>query len=120
MVAADQPDYPAGELKHLLAVRAEHFATEQAVHLLRQAITVGDTARISAGVTAAIDSVHQLATVAAAPPDNKESTQLRTQLHARQDSFHEAHKQGDTDGVTGHGELVGDAVMNYAYFLANL
>ncbi|RSM80476.1 hypothetical protein DL991_10120 [Amycolatopsis sp. WAC 01375] len=117
MVAADQPDYPAGELKHLLAVRAERFATEQAVHLLRQAIKFGDTDQIAAGVTAAIDSVHHLATLATAPPGSTTSTQLRTQLDECQTSFHEAHQQGDTDGVIGRGELVGDAVMNYAIYL---
>ncbi|WP_037306961.1 hypothetical protein [Amycolatopsis orientalis] len=120
MVAADQPNDPAGELKHLLAVRAERFATEQAVHLLRQAIKLGDTARIAAGVTAAIDAVHHLATLVIAPPGDTTSTQLRTQLHNCQTSFHKAHQQGDTDGVIGRGELMGDAVMNYAIFLTNL
>ncbi|KFZ80847.1 hypothetical protein ED92_11035 [Amycolatopsis sp. MJM2582] len=120
MVAADQPDVSAGGLQHLLAVRAERFATEQAVDGLRQAIKRGDTDQIAAGVTGAIDAVHHLATMAAASPDDTTSTHLRAQLHRCQTSFQEAYQQDDTDGIIGHGELVGDAVMNYAILLTNL
>ncbi|UUV32346.1 hypothetical protein NQK81_02510 [Amycolatopsis roodepoortensis] len=121
MVAADQPDDPpASELKHLLAVRTERFATEQAVELLRQAIKLGRSDQIAAGVNAAIESVHHLAHLAAAPPDDTTSARLRAQVHECQNSFQRAHLQGDTDGVIGRGELVGDAVMNYAIHLTNL
>ncbi|WP_410583876.1 hypothetical protein [Amycolatopsis sp. lyj-108] len=121
MVAADQPDdLPAGDLKHLLAVRTERFATEQAVARLRQGIKLGHSDQIATAVNAAIESVHHLAALAAAPPDDTTSVRLRAQVRECQNSFQRAHLRGDTDGVIGRGELVGDAVMNYAIHLTNL
>ncbi|OXM50250.1 hypothetical protein CFP71_27845 [Amycolatopsis thailandensis] len=120
MVAADQPDDPAGELKHLLAVHTERFATEQAVKHLREVIKLGRTADIAAGVNTAIDAVQHLATLTTSSPDDTTSARLQAVLNERQGAFQRAHQQGDVDGVIGRGELVGDAVMNYATFLINL
>lgn len=120
MVAADQPDDPADELKQLLAIRTERFATEQAVQHLLHAIKLGHVDHIAAGVKTAIASVQHLSTLTTPPPGDTTSARLQAGLRECQDAFHRAHRQGDVDGVIGRGELVGDAVMNYAIFLTNL
>lgn len=120
MVAAAQPDDPAHELQHRLAIRTERFATEQAVQHLLHAIKLGHVEGIAAGVKTAIDSVQHLATLTTPPPDDTTSARLQAVLRGCQHAFHRAHQQGDVDGAIGRGELVGDAIMNYAIYLTNL
>ncbi|OXM44807.1 hypothetical protein [Amycolatopsis alba] len=119
MVAAGQPGHSAHELSRAIAVRTEYFATEQAVHSLRQAIKLGHTAEIVAGVSTAITTVDHLATLAQVRPGDTTSVELRNVVLRCQDALDRAVHQGDIDGVIGHGELAGDAVMNYAIYLSN-
>ncbi|WP_410646501.1 hypothetical protein [Amycolatopsis sp. cmx-4-54] len=120
MVAVNEPGHSAYELSREIAVRTEYFATEQAVHSLRQAINLGHNAEITATASTAIITVDHLATLAQVHPGNTTSETLRNVVQRCQDALDRAVHQSDIEGVIGHGELVGDAVMNYAIYLTNL
>ncbi|MFK0244512.1 hypothetical protein ACIQUM_07425 [Amycolatopsis azurea] len=120
MEAAGKPVNPARELSRAIAVRTEHFATEQAVRDLRLAITLNRTTEIAARASTAIASVEHLATLTTALPGDYTAARLLGVVRQGQDAFDRACRQHDTDSVTWCGELVGDAVMNYALYLASL
>lgn len=94
------------------------FATERALDSLRQAIKVDRTAEIVTWANNAVEAVMEIAgLVAVADEDADTFATIRDSVTNCLDSMTSADRDDDVEGVLSRGELVGDAVANFASFL---
>jgi len=101
-----------------MALLTAEFATEQAVQRLRREIKVGRIAETIECANHAATAVQEIADlVTLSPEDAHTSVTVQASVTGCLDAMTRAAQADDADGVLNAGELVGDAVVNYAAFL---
>jgi hypothetical protein len=115
------PDRPAGPerlLKKEMALLTAQFATEQALASLRQAIRSGRITDIARWAPLATEAVMEAARLVEVPGKSAGAfTAIRDSVINALDVMAKAVDADDADGVLSCGELVEDAVANFAAFL---
>ncbi|MEU4524590.1 hypothetical protein AB0F52_38445 [Amycolatopsis sp. NPDC024027] len=118
------PHRPAASelpLKKGMALLTADFATEQALASLRQAIRGGRTADTARWAALATEAVMEAARLVEVPGESAGAfTTIRDSVINALDVMAKAVEADDADGVVSRGELVGDAVANFAVFLKGL
>ncbi|MCU1687741.1 MAG: hypothetical protein JWQ81_8480 [Amycolatopsis sp.] len=117
MATQDPAEDSAAHLKREMAILTAEFATEQALERLRRAVKVGRTADIVECANYAADAVTELAGVVPALVDADTSAEISKGLAGCRAALERAEQAEDPEGVLGMGELLGDAVANFASFL---
>ncbi|SFW88339.1 hypothetical protein SAMN04489730_6929 [Amycolatopsis australiensis] len=104
-----------------MALLTAEFATEQALASLRQAVTGGLITEIAQWAALATEAVMEAARLVDVPGESAAScTTIRDSVISCLDAMTTAVEADDADGVVTRGELVGDAVANFAVFLKEL
>ncbi|OXM61390.1 hypothetical protein CF165_38610 [Amycolatopsis vastitatis] len=101
-----------------MALLTAEFATEQALVSLRQAVRDGRTADIAQWAALATEAVMEAVRLVEVPAESAGAfTTSRDLVINALDVMAKAVEADDADGVVSRGELVGDAVANFAVFL---
>jgi hypothetical protein len=115
------PDHPADTevyLRRELALLTAEFATEQAVERLRRKFKLSRTVEIIECANHAATAVQEIADLVTLPDDDADTgVTVRASVNGCLDAMTRAAQADDAGGVLNAGELVGDAVANYAAFL---
>ncbi|MBE8519432.1 hypothetical protein ILP97_18285 [Amycolatopsis sp. H6(2020)] len=118
------PDRPAASeelLKKGMALLTADFATERALASLRQAVRGGRTTDIAQWAVLATEAVMEAARLVEVPGESADSfTTIRDSVIDALDVMAKAVEADDAEDVVSRGELVGDAVANFAVFLKGL
>lgn len=116
----DHSANPEAYLKKEMALLTAAFATEQAVERLRRAVKLGRTAEITEWANHAAFAVAEVAELVTLPDDEADTAvAIQASVAGCLSAVTRAVQADDTNGVLNAGELVGDAVANYAAFLKN-
>jgi hypothetical protein len=117
-------DRPAGSeqpLKKGMALLTAQFATEQALASLRQAVRGGRTTDIAQWAALATEAVMEAASLVLIPGESAGAfATIRDSVIDCLDATTKAVEAGSTEDVVSRGELVGDAVANFAVLLEGL
>jgi hypothetical protein len=118
------PDRPAASEQLLykeIALLTAEFATEQALASLRQAVRDCRITDVAQWAAVATEAVMEAARLVEVPGESAESfTPIQDSVINCLDAMTAAVEADDADGVVSRGELVGDAVANFAVFLKGL
>jgi hypothetical protein len=118
MSTSDRPAASGQLLKKEMALLTAEFATERALESLRQAIKVGRTSDVAQWAALAAEAAMEAATLVEVPGESDGTfATIRDSVTHCLDSMARAVEADDAVGVVSRGELVGNAVANFAAFL---
>ncbi|UJW28886.1 hypothetical protein L3Q67_27000 [Saccharothrix sp. AJ9571] len=108
-------------LQREMTLLTAEFATERALASLRQATKAGRSTDIAQWALLAAEAVMETARLVEVPEESASSfATIRDSVTTCLDSMTRAVETDDAEGVVSRGELVGDAVANFAVFLEGL